>query len=375
MSSKNASNLALVAVFLVYAIALWQKPDPIKSSELVPTPTSLVAPTLEPGIPQITILDPYIHGTGLFQFFQPGDDWYLERDDYNPDYQRASTIYISPSRLSVIHAFVEIDVTYDSLQEVSDLLFTDLYFDVEWGQFKSWRFTNRQVTDDLITIEFALEDGRNELLKYISRQISWLEGDWLYTIRIVVPDNNQILLDQLFELASPTMIGYQNIGSLPLRGWRQFSDQSHRMMIKLPDDSRRISGSSGQPMTYVTSAIGDGRITIQRIANQPIISLDAAQTFLDTLYDHVTIIESQLTEQAFATGYQVIYVYKTISGDLMKVLAVLLNDTEDNLYFAELNIPEEDSKSLSEQAIIGRQIIQSFTVLAPPEYKQPVFNQ
>ncbi|MCQ3932368.1 MAG: hypothetical protein DPW16_18110 [Chloroflexi bacterium] len=375
MSSKNASNLALVAIFLIYATALWQKPDAIKNPQLMPTPTSLVAPTLEPGIPQITILDPHIHGTGLFQFFQPGDDWYLERDDYNPDYQRASTIYISPSRLSVIHAFIEIGVTYYSLQEVNDLSYTDSFFNVEWGQFKSWRITNWQVTDDLITIEFALEDGRNELLKYIARQISWLEDDWLYTIRIVVPDNNQILLDQLFELASPTMIGYQNIGTLPLVGWHQFSDQSHRVMIKLPNDSRRISGSSGQPMTYVTSAIGDGRITIQRIANQSITSLDAVQTFLDTIYDDVTIIDSHLIEQAFATGYQVTYVYKTLSGDLVKVLAVLLNDTEGNLYLAELSIPEQGSKNLTQQMIVERQIIRSFTVLAPPEYKQPLFNQ
>ncbi len=340
---------------------------------ITPEPTSLIAPTPESGTPQITVLDPHINSTGLFQFFQPGDDWYLERDDYNTDYRRASSVYISPSRLSVIHAFLEIGTNYTTLQAVSDELFTEVYFNTEWGQYKSWRYTNREVANGLITIEFALEDDRNELLKYISRQISWLEGNWLYTIRIVVPNNNPVLLDRLFELTSPTMIGYQNIAIFPLLGWTEFSDPSQRMMIKLQEVWTQIGGSTGRPITYAGATLTEGyEVTIQRVPGQPLQSLEAAQAWLTTFREGISIIEGRPTAQTFAQGYWFSYTYNTIEGDPVSAAASLLNDTDGNLYFAELRAPERDvnflAADLTEQRLIGQQIIQSFTVLAPFGY-------
>lgn len=377
------AGLGLMITIILIVTAIFPQSDNDNSSSdsgdtadsLVntPEPTSLIAPTPESGIPQITALDPHLNSTGLFQFFQPGDDWYLERDDYNSDYRRASTVYISPSRLSVIHVFVEIGTSYPTLQAVSDNVFTDVYFASEWGQYKSWRYTKREVTDSLITIEFALEDDRNELLKYIARQISWLEGSWLYTIRIVVPNNNPVLLDRLFELTAPTLIGYQNIGVFPLLGWQQFSDQSQRMMIKLQEVWTQTSGSPGRPITYQGATLTEGyQVTIQRIPGQPLASLEAAQTWLSNFREGISIIEGRPTVQAFAQGYWFSYTYQTIEGDPMSAAAALLNDPEGNLYVAELRAPERDvnflAADLTEQHLIGQQIIQSFTVLAPFGY-------
>ncbi len=374
-------GLAVTLIFIIQAVFPSINDDDTSSTVstsqndvgITPEPTSRIAPTLESGTPQITVLDPHINSTGLFQFFQPGDDWYLERDDYNTDYRRASTVYISPSRLSVIHAFLEIGTNYTTLQAVSDELFTDVYFNTEWGQYKTWRYTNREVANGLITIEFALEDDRNELLKYIARQISWLEGNWLYTIRIVVPDNNPVLLDRLFELTSPTMIGYHNIAAFPLLGWTEFSDPSQRMMIKLQEVWTQVSGSSGRPITYRGATLTEGyEVTIQRIPGQPLPSLEAAQEWLSTFREGIQIIEGRPTSQTFAQGYWFSYTYSTVEGDPVSAAASLLNDTDGNLYVAELRAPERDvnflAADLTEQRLIGQQIIQSFTVLAPFGY-------
>ncbi|MBI5930777.1 MAG: hypothetical protein HY862_15815 [Chloroflexi bacterium] len=374
-------GLAVTFIFIIQAVlprtnnGTTSTSVPTSQSDvgITPEPTSLRAPTLESGIPQITVLDSHLNSTGLFQFFQPGDDWYMERDDYNTDYRRASTVYISPSRLSVIHAFVEIGTNYPSLQAISDTVLTDVYFNTEWGQYKSWRYTNRQVTDSLITIDFALEDDRNELLKYIGRQISWLENDWLYTVRIVVPDNNPVLLDRLFELSMPTMVGYHNIGVFPLLGWKEFSDQSQRMMIKLQEVWTQIGGSSGRPITYAGATLTEGyEVTIQRIPGQPLESLEAAQTWLSNFRIGIQIVEGRPTTQTFAQGYWFSYTYNTVEGDPVSAAASLLNDTDGNLYFAELRTPERDANflatDLTEQRLIGQQIIESFTVLAPIGY-------
>lgn len=347
----------------------------LDAANTIPTlqPTSIVAPTPDSGTPQITLLEHRIHSTGLFQFLQPGDDWRLERDDYNTDYRRGSLIYVSPSRLAVVHAFVEIGTNYPTLQMLSDNLYTDVHFDSEWAQYGGWEMTNREVSDRFVTLEFALQDERNARLSYISRQISWLEADWLYTIRIVVPNNNPVLLNHLFDLAMPTMIGYRNIAVFPLLGWKQFSDIPQRLMIKLQEVWTLVGGSSGRPMTYAGATLTQGyEVTMQRFTGQPLDSLEAAQAWITNFRPGAAIIEGQVTQQTFASGYWFSYSYTNPDGEAISAAASLLNDDEGNLYIAELRSPESGvnflGADLQEQQLIGQQTIQSFTVLAPVGY-------
>ena len=145
------------------------------------------------------------------------------------------------------------------------------------------------------------------------------------------------------------------------------------MMIKLQEVWTQIGGSNGRPITYAGATLTEGyEVTIQRVPGQPLQSLEAAQAWLTTFREGISIIEGRPTAQTFAQCYWFSYTYNTVEGDPVSAAASLLNDTDGNLYFAELRAPERDvnflAADLTEQRLIGQQIIQSFTVLAPFGY-------
>lgn len=171
------------------------------------TPTPFLVPSPEPDGPQLTLkTEPSYQINGLFQITTPlGWDTYNSTFDTTVAMARLS--FRNLERLSVIEALLRYGVNYPDLQAVSTELINDSFLINAWGDYDGFTETSRSITDDQLIINFDLVANRTE---FLGRQVAWMQADWLYMIRYVVPSNYPALLDAVDAMVSPTFIGYED---------------------------------------------------------------------------------------------------------------------------------------------------------------------
>ena len=336
--------------------------------DTVPTiaPTALVVPTPEPGGPLLSFGSPQVQANGLFQVTVPGG-WFPNANAYEATAPRARMSFTNTDRLSVIDVLIQFGVNYPSTQALSDDFLTSEYFGGEWSAYGRATETGRTVAET-VTVEFDLEADN---LEFIGRQISWLDGDWLNMVRLIVPGNNPALLDELERVVTPTLIGYQeDLGDIP-PSQAAYVDNAQGFIIRHPGWTR-VSGFPGGPAILENPA-NDSRLLLRASDETPLASLEEAEAYVtDTLRSGVDILSSQVTAREFGEGFLVSYADRDADGNPISGVVALLNNDIERLLLAEVRVPADDLDLLaaSEDALVteSRQVIDSFAALPPPGY-------
>jgi hypothetical protein len=328
-----------------------------------PEPTELVIPTPDPN-PQLEGASPYFHSSGYFQAFRPaGDDWQVyEIPEYNvPPY--AGVIMQNLDRLVVIYDYLVEGVEYETLDDLSENYWTDSEFADNWVNYDSWTVVRREEVDDRLIIDFdlALDDNA-----FLGRTTSWMENNFLYVSRLVVPANNPALLELLYEKVTPGLIGYPALQALP-QTWPVFTDRIFGFALKHPAGWGMIAGGEGRPTTF---RIPSGQVRVQSETDQSISSVEEAEQWITENEMGVTIIESDSIEHDMGTGYQVAYSYQDAAGDRHSGLVVVLTSDDDTLHIANLQLETPDINLLEIDETVSalnyeavRALTQGFIVL------------
>lgn len=372
---KKRTNRRTLAFYILMAVVLAVgtfatviNPDLGSSDDIAstvipstPRPTPFTFPTPEPNGPTLTLQPPIVNSSGLFQLAVP-EGWEVTSNTYDFNLPGARSAFLNSSRLSVIDAQLLVGINYPSHQALSDDYFTTDYFFRAWGSYEGFTETSRTVGDSII-IDFELGLGGQT---YLARQIAWMDEDWVRLVRLVVPDNNPALLDQLQEMIVPTFISYDDQrGTSPT--WVAYSDTERRLLIRHPNWVL-VSGGS----VPILEAPLLPASMILRVQEETLLSsLDEAEAFVqETLRPEAAILSSQATNREYGNGYMVSFSHRDNEGNPVSALAVLLNDDANNLYIAEIRLTQSGVDLLQPNETPEyqelRSIADSFMIL-PPE--------
>ncbi|MCD4685046.1 MAG: hypothetical protein K8S97_03815, partial [Anaerolineae bacterium] len=181
--------------------------------------------------PQFEGEPPYIHSSGYFRVFRPaGADWTISEASPMETNVLARVYFNSPSRFVVIHNYIQPGVEYETLASLSENFLTSTHFAGAWRDYDSWTETGREVTETHVTTEFTLAVGG---VDYVARATNWLVEDMLYAVRVVVPDNNPLLLDLLHGYAVDGFVAFPEFQAMD-EEWPAFPDQELGYAIKYP---------------------------------------------------------------------------------------------------------------------------------------------
>ena len=337
-----------------------------------PQPTKVVFPTPDSD-PRLVGELPYIHSSGFFQTFQPaGADWSFDEGEEGEPYARV--VIQSGQRLAVIHNYVQKGINYDTVESLSQDHLNESYFATAWTDYTSWQETNRQLSQNTVTISFNLAAAGNE---YLGEDITRMDTGWLYVTRLVVPANNPALLEELHNLVLPNFMGFHDLQTLPLL-WPAWTDQSLGYALKHPPHWQHVAGDMGRPVTFKVAS-EDNALTI-RVFTEPertLDSLEAAEMWVTDTEPTATILDSAPVERETGSGYQVAYNYTDSAGDAHSGLMVLLNNGAGTLFVASLQFEQPDINALDAETVppVNAQDLQALSqgfIILPPAALEPV---
>jgi hypothetical protein len=232
-------------------------------------------PTVPPGGTSVTAAYTHFHPTGIISMPKlvnwdlPGEG--AEETALSPNntgFGRVGLMFINSVAQSVVHGFIERDATrpVTSIQDL-DSRYDNDYLNAAWKDYTGgWRETGRRIEIDtsIIDLELTLTqegpDGSRTTFVYAARQISRLDQEWTVTLRLVAPNNNTALLDQLQQ----SVWSQFAVWRVMLDGqasWPAIADYAAGYLLKYPTGWRRIEGAPGRPYVVV-GEVGSGLMTL-----------------------------------------------------------------------------------------------------------------
>ncbi len=339
-----------------------------------PPPTEVIIPTPELN-PQLGGNLPYIHTSGFFQTFLPaGDDWIVNEGGAPASGTFARVVIQSPSRLVVIHNYIQGGVEYESLDALSSDLLTAQHFAEAWADYDSWQETGRTITPENVIARFDLISDNHD---YLGRSLAHVENGWLFVARIVVPANNPQLADLLEKYVAATFHGFPEMLVLP-QPWPAYIDQQSGFIFKYPNGGQQIAGAAGRPATFsLFDEQGNHLVRIWTEPNLPLTSADAASAWVNDNIAEATASGAEPVTRGSGTGFEVAYSYRDTAGDPHSGLAVLLNDDTGTLFIANLQIDPPginllDASAVSDQLSANRRAVTDGFIVLPDSARQPV---
>lgn len=398
MSRKQRNALwqrvgALILIFVfVFAGVLTANNTANNSQSFTPTvdrlqPPTVVFPAVPPGGTSVVADYTYFHSSGLMSLPHiVGWDPAAQGSDQGPE-QRVEPVgtpgapgssqstlvgvtFINSAALSVVHAFSEKDPSRKAttLQQL-DQYYDKANLDQAWSNFKGgWTELNRRTEGDLFIINFELRLDQNT---YLGRQISRFNQDWLMVLRLVTPNNNPALLDQLQNAILPKYRIWPQTLSAPL-SWSAITDYAAGYLIKYPPDWRKVDGSIGRPFT-VSGTLGSDTITLvtRSEPGKSVKSEDDARNWIKASLPNATVQTVKAETRGDTTGFSVSYTIPDADGNQQSAVVTLLNGAQGSLSIASLqssargqNLLDENNKAISPDLALVRG---SFMTLLPDQ--------
>ncbi len=266
---------------------------------------------------------------------------------------RVGVTFINGAALSVVHSFAE----KDPERKAKTLQDLDAYYNAEnlkqaWSNFTGgYKELNRRTDGNLFIINFELYLDSNT---YLGRQISRFEGDWLMVLRLVAPNNNPQLLDQLQNAIAPQYQLWTQALNAPL-GWTAIADYAAGYVIKYPPDWRVVDGSVGRPFT-VSGTLGADSITLTTRAEpgKSVKTEADARAWVKANISNATVQTVKADNRGDTTGFAASYSNPDADGNQRSAVVTLLNGANNALYVANLlssargqNLLDENNKAIS----------------------------
>ena len=275
----------------------------------IPNPTATPLPTFPPppsDLAAIRFDQYYLHPSGIFAIAQP-DGWTASEPS------RGATIaqvnLINDATLAVVDSYVEDPATPLTPDQLSDH-FTETAINSSWANFTSWTESNRQLEDDVLTIDFTVTlQGRT----YVARQQAWTDGDWLYVVRVLVPENATELLRYLLDNFVSSLLPLTIFQGTPMN-WSAYYDYDPEVshIIRFPEAWAVTDSAPGRP-TSITSDDGI-LLRVEARAGESVADEAAATAFVEGTRSGVTVTSVVPVERELGQGFSVAYGYTNVDG-------------------------------------------------------------
>lgn len=309
-------------------------------------PTNTPAPTLPPPLTDfsgISFDEEYLHSSGLYTVALP-TGW-----DITPEFNagaQAQTNLNNPNLISVISAYIqEVPESVTDLDSLS-AIFTPSTLQSSWARYREWRELARRVNQDdgRVDIDFQLVDNRG--ITFLARHAAWFDENYVYVMRVIMPENNIEALDYMFDSMIPTMqIKEQFVGS-PVP-WTGYFDEEDLHIIRFPNSWQITDSAPGLPASIEGLNVG---LRVESSEGN-IADEDAASAYITARRSDAEILSVAPVSREGADGFAVAYSYATPDGVPESGYAILLNG-EDKLHIANATF-EADSADLNDEETRG----------------------
>jgi hypothetical protein len=322
-------------------------------------PTALPTLPPPPNTSAITFDQTYLHPSGLFTVAEP-TGWTSSQPETSGDNVRA--LFSNTDAQSIIQVDVTQLPTTDgpvTLDDV-DAYFTDTYLNSSWRNYTNVDTSSRQREDDRLVLDFSMSSNNQT---YVARQESWTDGEWVYSVRVVMPSNATNALIYLLDGVAATVQPQKEFYGTPFN-WSAYFDQQETSIIRFPSEWILADSAPGRPASIEG---GDTILRVETDAAATVDSEDAARTWVENARSGANILSVEPVAREGLEGYAVAYSYKTVDGDSTSGLAVLLNGPDEKLHVANLRFPGADVDLNTTEAVASHsdllQVMNSFTVL------------
>lgn len=318
-------SMAVLMVLTLFLPGL--APDTPIEQEIPPTEPPPV-PTLPPPLTDfsgIAFAEDALEDSGLFAVGVP-TGW--EVNNAGPPAGAVVNLN-NGEQLSVIQVQVEQGPPVTTTEELSAAYFTPQRLNTSWQGYTNPQELTRDIGEDRLLIEFALENPQGQ--EFFARHASWTDGTWVYTARVVVPQNAVELLDYLLDPVIDSITPQTQFQNTPIN-WTAYYDALNNVILRHPAQWRVTDGGAdGVPTSF---SLADG--TLMRVETQEttIADEDAARAWVEATRAGVTAETVAEVERNGASGYSVSYSFTTPDGEPLSGYALLLNNNESDLLHA-----------------------------------------
>jgi hypothetical protein len=319
-------------------------------------PTEAPVPTFAPppaDLGAISFDQYFLHPTGLFMIAQPTGFGATE-----PSSQPtiAQVNMVNQDVFSVIDAYVE-DPLVAIIPAELDARFNQSTLAQSWSLFNDWEELSRRMEGDTLLIDFQVEFQRQT---YVARQRVWTDGEWIYVVRVLAPDNATDYLIYLLDGLSSSLQPFKFFAGTPF-SWQAYYDHLVSHIIRYPTGWTVTDSAPGRP-TSITGTNGEAL----RVETQPGTTIpddEAARAWVESQRSGATVLSVVPIIRGEASGFSVAYAFTTADGAPQSGLAVLLNGPDGTLHAANLRFPVDnmDLHTLTSVRISDDQVIPEAT--------------
>lgn len=343
--AKRASIIlgVFMAIVLIAGVIIPLFTNNLTTTTTTQTSTDTPAPTFPPPVSDFSTISfdqYYLHPTGLFILPQPTG---YEVSQPNTSQTIAQVNLVNSSALSVIDAYVE-DPGGPITAEELNARFDQATLAQSWARFSTWNELSRRMDGESLIIDF---DVALQGQTYVARQKVWTDGDWIYVVRVLAPDNaTNFLVYILDNLASRLQPFKQFIGT-PF-SWQSYYDHTLNHIIRYPSGWTVTDSAPGRPAS-ITGTSGE-LLRVEARANTTIADEAAAREWVESQRSGATVLSVAPVTRDDASGFSVAYTFATVDGAPQSALAVLLNDSDGTLHVANLRFSADNVDLNSVQA-------------------------
>jgi hypothetical protein len=361
MSNDSTKRLTtILAIVMIIAIGggtilqLFVNND----ASIVPTvaaPTDAPTPTYPPPITDLSTISlsgSYLHPSGLFSVAQP-TGWIPGSPVTNAN--GAEITMNNVNQLSVIQDSLQISTEPITNLDQLDALYTTATLNESWSNYRrdpqtglNYRETGRRREGDQLILDFELTTSRQQT--FLARQVAWTDGQWVYSVRVVAPENAVDLLRYLIDNIIPTFKANKVFVGTPT-DWLSYFDPTYNLIIRYPGTWQLTDSAPGRPAT-----INGENGTVLRVEAQPgqaAADEAAARAWLENSRPGATVLSVEPTTRGDLSGFTVAYSFIDADGTPFSGLAVLLNGPEA-LYVANLRFAASNADLNADDAAAGQ---------------------
>lgn len=296
-------------------------------------PTVAPPPTFPPPLPpsSISFDEVYLHPSGIFTIAEPSG-WEASEPPAMQEGVRATLSNLDAQ--SVVQVDLDKPPREDEAAALTlddvDARFTTSWLEDSWRRYTSWRETGqRRREDDRVIMDFVLTSNNQT---YVARQEAWTDGNLIYSVRVVTPENATDMLLHVLDGVAASLTVNEAFVDTPF-DWDAYYDSSDQYIIRYPDSWTLADSAPGQP-TSISGSSGESlRLETREGA---VADEDAARAVVGTLRPGAEILSVQPVTRGEEEGFAVAYSYQTVDGDQQSGLAVLLNGADEQLHVANL---------------------------------------
>lgn len=318
------------------------------ASQALQTAQATVAPTVTspPVVTDFSTIKfdtDYLHPSGIFSVAVP-TGWVPGQPTTKAD--GVEITMNNGELLSVVQSSVQISPTVIPDLDTIDSLYTEATLNGSWSNYSrsytspksgsalNYRETSRTREENKVVIDFELKNNRGQV--FVARQVAWADTDWVYSVRVVTPDNQINLLKYLMDNVIKSFKPNRVFAGTPA-DWGAYFDTSNNLIVRFPAGWSITDSAPGRPTTISSNS---GALRVQSQAVSAALDEAAARNWVTTNVAGATITSAKEAKRGDMAGFMVAYTYNDVDGNPNSGLALLLNGANNTLYSANLRVFE-----------------------------------